>query len=180
MIRLQKTLKILFCVCSFIPALSLLAQSRGGTIDGFVVDSHRIPIPDLHVILLDSNRGDVTDPEGYFVIQNIPPGQYSVKFDHISFTSQTVDGIELHEGESVRLDTVTLDYRILELDGVVVTATRTDRRIVDVAQQINIVPDFRIDERHETTPAESLREEPGITVQKTTHGGGSAMIRGLR
>ena len=81
--------------------------------------------------------------------------------------------------ETVSLQNIVLEYRVIELDDVTVTATRTERRRVGVSQQINLIGKERIRERNAKTSAEVLREEVGIFVQKTSHGGGSAIIRGL-
>jgi outer membrane cobalamin receptor len=40
--------------------------------------------------------------------------------------------------------------------------------------QINVVTNKKINALQPKTSAESLREEPGISIQKTNHGGGSA------
>jgi outer membrane cobalamin receptor len=45
--------------------------------------------------------------------------------------------------------------------------------------QINVVTNKKINALQPKTSAEALREEPGISIQKTNHGGGSANIRGL-
>lgn len=67
----------------------------------------------------------------------------------------------------------------LALPDAMVTATRTTRRAVEVPRAVNRVGEVELAERMPRNSAEALREESGITVQKTEHGGGNAVIRGL-
>lgn len=67
----------------------------------------------------------------------------------------------------------------LELPHAVVTATRTSHRAAEVPRAINVLDGATLSRRMPRNSAEALREEVGITVQKTEHGGGNAIIRGL-
>lgn len=154
-------------------------KSHTGKIEGLVVDEQGKPIPALHVLVIGSGRGDATDRNGYFVIENIEQGIYTVQFDHISYKTREIENLVLSGDLSIDLKTVIMTPHVIPLPGVVVTATRTERRDTEVSQPVNIVPGIRIVERNAKTSAEALREETGIFVQKTSHGGGSAIIRGL-
>lgn len=155
------------------------ALSATGKIEGYVLNLQGIPISNLHVILSPSKLADITDVEGYFVIENVRPGIYTLKFDHIGFKTKIIKNIKIQGNEVLKLDRITLEPKVINLDEIVVTATRTDRRIYDISHSINVVSESTIKERNAKTTAEALREEPGIFVQKTSHGGGSAIIRGL-
>lgn len=158
---------------------SASAQSQTGKIEGFVFDPKGKPISDLHVLVENTILGDVTDMNGYFIVENIKPGTYTLKLDHIGYKTKFIKDIEVRGNQTVTLEPITLEVKILELDGIIVTATRTDRHITEVSNSVNIVSESRIRERNAKTSSEALREETGIFVQKTSHGGGSAIIRGL-
>ncbi len=154
-------------------------KSQTGTVKGTVIDSHNKPILDLQVVLKPEGYGDVADSSGYFVIKNIVPGIYTLEFSHIAFEKKIIKNVEISSNEVLNLNKITLRQRVIKLNRVVVTATRTNRCVTDVSYPINIVSEKSIIERNAKTTAEALREETGIFVQKTSHGGGSAIIRGL-
>jgi len=149
-----------------------------GIIQGCAHDTEGNPIPTLNVILIGTNQGAATDADGYFIIQGIQPGTYTVTFEHISFKPLSIENLVIRE-DTLSLGTVTLKQLIIPIHEVVVTATRSNRRVVDVSRPVNVVPAQRIEERNAKTSAEALREETGIFIQKTSHGGGSAIIRGF-
>jgi len=155
------------------------ASSRFGKIEGTVVDSQGKPIANLQAILENTVMGDVSDKNGHFSIEHIKPGSYTLKLDHIGFKTKIISDLEIQDDQVLNLSTIVLEYDIVKLDGIVVTATRTDRSLMEVSKPVNLVPQARIQERNAKTTAEALREETGIFVQKTNHGGGSAIIRGL-
>ena len=62
---------------------------------------------------------------------------------------------------------------------IVVTATRTPEEVAKAPAAVNVVTSKELQERQPRTTAEALREETGITVQKTNHNGGAPIIRGM-
>lgn len=167
---------LILLMLSSIPALS---TENNGQITGNVITTQGKPIPNLHVILEETPLGDVSDSKGRFSINNIPPGTYTVSLSHIGFKTKILRDIEVTNTQPVRLFDVVIEEEIIFIDGVVVTATRSEKKITEVPQPVNLIPQVRIVERNAKTSAEALREEPGIFVQKTNHGGGSAIIRGM-
>jgi hemoglobin/transferrin/lactoferrin receptor protein len=155
------------------------AQSRVGKIEGCVVDPYNKPILNVHVMLSPTNLADVTDEHGYFTVEKVAPGTYTLKFDHIAFKAKIIENIKIQRGQVLYLNRIILEHEIIDLDEIVVTATRTERHIYDASNPINLVSESTIREHNAKTSAEALREETCIFVQKTNHGGGSAIIRGL-
>jgi outer membrane receptor protein involved in Fe transport len=62
---------------------------------------------------------------------------------------------------------------------IVVTATRTPEEVAKAPAAVDVVTAKELQERQPRTTAEALREETGITVQKTNHNGGAPVIRGM-
>jgi outer membrane receptor for ferrienterochelin and colicin len=155
------------------------AQAADGKISGCVRDEQGKPVPDVYVTLSPLNLMDITDRDGIFIIENILPGVYSIQFSHINFYKKIVNNIKVRAAGYAQIDTIVLKQQILSADATVITATRTEHNIYDVSTPINLVNDRIIKERNAKTSAEALREENGIFIQKTNHGGGSAIIRGL-
>jgi len=168
----------LFVVLFLLITLSF-AQSKFATIEGYIIDSHNKPIPNVHIFLLPLNHADVTDNQGHFEIKNVPAGIYQLKIDHIAYETKIINNLRVRAGSTLNIEKQTLKSRVLNGEGVIITASRTARQRYDVPHAINLVSAEKIQQRNAKTSAEALREEVGVFVQKTSHAGGSAVIRGL-
>ncbi|MFC1501947.1 TonB-dependent receptor domain-containing protein [bacterium] len=173
----------LICFLTFITIFGLIlpiySQTQTGIVTGYAIDSQGVPISDLHVVLRELNRGSVTDSSGFFIFKDVPAGTYTLILDHIAFTIRSLPGLRVKEGGFIALGRLVLKERVLDMGDIVVSATRTDRRLTEISNSVNIVPETVIQERNAKTTSEALREETGVFVQKTSHGGGSVNIRGL-
>lgn len=160
----------------------LLAVSTAGqtySIEGVVTDPEGHPLNEVHMTLIPGWHTTLTDEKGRFVFSALADGDYSLRFQFIGFETKTLDNVAV-VNQTVDLGTVRLTVRVLEaMEDVVVTATRSQHREYELPEAVNIVSRREITERNAKTAAEALREEPGIAVQKTNHGGGSAIIRGF-
>jgi hemoglobin/transferrin/lactoferrin receptor protein len=65
------------------------------------------------------------------------------------------------------------------LPEIVVTATRTKENPVEIPQSVLNVTAQDIQKRQPSQPAEAVRDEPGVWIQKTGSGGGTPVVRGL-
>ena len=65
------------------------------------------------------------------------------------------------------------------LDEVVVTALRTESKVINIPSSITVVDEDYISSRLSRTTPEILMGTTGVFVQKTNHGGGSPFVRGL-
>ena len=65
------------------------------------------------------------------------------------------------------------------LDEVVITATRQSSALISSPFSISVLKKKQINEFQYRSTPEALMSVPGVFVQKTNHGGGSAFIRGL-
>jgi len=82
-------------ILSSVLAILLIALSAGnlladeipvGTIKGKVIDAEtRTPLPGVSVSILDTKNGSNSDLEGNFTINNVPVGNYSLRFNCIGF-----------------------------------------------------------------------------------------------
>lgn len=155
----------------------MVAAAQRHAISGLVTDPQGEGISEVHVTLTPGFFTLYTDNNGAFRFEDLSPGSYTLSFQHIGFL-HSVHQVTLSE-EDFALPPVILEYDVLDLEDVVVTASRAERDVVDVPESVSLVSSREIRERNSKTSAEALREEPGVFVQKTNHGGGSAIIRGL-
>lgn len=74
---------------TLLPAIQLSAQSAPpatpgfGAMQGFILDSlHDVPLANARVVVEGANRAGVTDGEGHYRIDSIPPGSYTIQVLH--------------------------------------------------------------------------------------------------
>lgn len=106
-----------------IPFSIVCAQT--GSLTGTVTDNETGDvIPGVNVLILDLERGDATDPDGVYSIQNIPLGTYSVRFSFIGYTPVS-EIVNIARGQNTL--NVSLSLNSFTLSDVVVTAMGFER-----------------------------------------------------
>jgi len=156
----------------------LFAQDIAAGLKGRVVNAEGLPLAKVIVQLDRENSVCITDQEGAFILSPLKDGVYKLTFTHIGFNPKSVSSIQV-KGEVRDLGEIVLVTRILPIAGMEVISTRLHKQPFELPMPFNLVSAEDITTREAKTTAEALREEPGLAVQKTNHGGGSAIIRGL-
>lgn len=158
-------------------AASTDAVVQTGTIQGTVRDQSG-PLPGVQVVLQGTTRGDVTDPSGAYEIANVPPGDYTLQAKFVGYSTQTVE-ISVAEDETITQD-FTLTQDVMQMDGAVVTGTRTERTQKQTTNSISVLGAEDIQEITPNSQADILRSVPGV---HTEGGGGevasNVFVRGL-
>ncbi|HES60020.1 MAG TPA: TonB-dependent receptor, partial [Caldithrix sp.] len=137
------------------------------------------PITNITVQVDPGNYTDITDHNGYFIVDNIPEGNYQIKLQHVAYQTKLIKHVTVTKMRLTSLDTIRLTQKILLSEEFIITADRIEKDPFESSSAINVISQSEITERAAKTSAEALREENGLFVQKTNHGGGSAIIRGL-
>jgi hypothetical protein len=89
-----------------------------------------------NIILIDSDPflGTVTDENGQFRLENVPPGRQSILIKYIGYKSQTIPNLLVTSGKEVVVN-IHLEESVETLQEVVVTAdSDKDRPINDMAK----------------------------------------------
>ena len=138
------------------------------------------PAEGVEVVI--GTSGQLTDQEGQ-VLFRLPSGVYLIEARRIGFADAQVT-LQL----AVPRDTVLviqLQEEALATEGIVVSSTRTDRRIEDEPLRVEVVSREEVEEKLLMTPGDIamlLNETAGLRVQPTAPslGGASVRIQGLR
>lgn len=80
--------------------------TESGTISGQVISQTGAPLPGVNVVVEGTQYGGLTNANGNYSIQNVPPGIYTVKASFIG--AQTVT----KSGEVVSGKTLTLNFQL--------------------------------------------------------------------
>lgn len=139
--------RIAICVFSILLPITFLLAGTVGKITGTVVDSESgEALAGVNILVQGTMQGAASDADGYYVILNVPVGQYDVKASYIGYKEIVVRGV------SVNLDLTTelnfeLERTVLEFEQVTVTAERpmirkdeTNTNVIRTADEIENLP----------------------------------------
>jgi len=124
-------------IFSFIIISVLKAQTS--IISGFVSDSSSgEALIGANVFLRETGQGMATDINGYYIIQDIVPGNYTIMVSYIGFDMYK-QNIKLNDDESKKIN-INLVEQVVELTEVEVTAEKLHRKNNIQPSKINLSP----------------------------------------
>ncbi len=135
-------------------------------------------LPDVTVAIPSLSLGAATDGDGRATLTDVPADTYQVQFSSIGYAARTLPFTLPQAGDAPAL--VELEPSSLELQGVVVEATRTGSRIEDVPVRIEVLGPEELAEKGSMKPANIamlLTEASGIQPQFTSANSGSVAFR---
>lgn len=146
-----------------------------GKIAGRVKDAKSgEPLIGVNVLVHGTTLGAATDPDGYYVILNVPPGKYTMQFSSVGYLKKTVEGVSVSVDLTTKID-ATLDQTSIEIKEVVITAE------IPIIKKDLTSSEARVDvEQLKTLPVQEVGQvlslQAGITVDRS----GDVHIRGGR
>ncbi len=126
--------KIVAAVCFLFYFLPVFSQSPSGDLSGKVTDNNGSPVKAVSVVLMNTERGAVTNEKGEFLIPNVPHGSYDVSFSAIGFASRIVATNVKSVTTSL---SVTLSPSYQSLDELLVSAEKTEEKLQGVAGSVS-------------------------------------------
>ena len=158
----------------FLVALLLIAgiafAGTTGKISGFVrdVDTGE-PLPGANVLLSGTSMGAAANAEGYYVILNIPPGNYDLVASYVGYARVQSNDIRVMID---RLATVDFDMKVEAFAGeeVVVTAKRDLIQKDNASGQLNVSSD-EIEALPVTSVSDVLSLKAGVSGMSVRGGG---------
>ncbi|NPE46802.1 TonB-dependent receptor [Sphingobacterium prati] len=187
------TAALICCSCSlsstvsaevaFIPEnpwpTSLFPMQQKGAISGRVVNAQGMPLANVHV-QLNGLKGAKSDHEGYFKLEGIPYGNYSLTLSSVGF-ERTVQSIALNQ-ESHQIDApLVMQVAQHNLDEVVVTASRLAEHIDEVPSSVTYIGGKALDQQrqiNDNLPSILMQKVPSISPSEESQNNFIAKIRG--
>ena len=122
-----------------IPFILSILNGQTGIISGFVTDSSSgESLIGANVFLQETGQGMATDINGYYIIQEIIPGNYTIMVSYIGFDVSR-QPLSIMEDQSVKIN-IALVEQVVELTEVEVTAEKFQRRNNIQPSKINLSP----------------------------------------
>ena len=126
---------------SFIVLLFTFIQlnAQSAIISGFISDSSSAEaLIGANVILQETGQGMATDINGYYIIQDITPGDYVLMVSYVGFKLKK-EKLKISDGQSIKLD-ISLSEDVVELTQIEVTAEQIQRKSNIQPSKINLSP----------------------------------------
>ena len=165
----------LAAVVLVVGAGTLPAQSSTGKIEGRVRDQAGAPIANAQVFIVGTAFNALTNPQGYYFINNVPAGTVPVRAAFIGYKSTQVDGVRVLAGQTITVD-IQLEQTAVEIEEITVvsqTQPLVPRDEVTTKQRIDgsMADNLPVDRINDV-----LALQPGVTVDNA----GNLSIRGGR
>ena len=125
------------------------------------ITSEGKPLSFANIYIEDISEGAVSDKNGNYSIKNLKPGTYTIIASFIGAKTKTKQAIITNDNAYVSFD---LDYKN-DLDEVVITGTRTEKRRTDSPVIVNLIDSETLQQVVATDLSEGLRFQPGLRVE---------------
>ena len=138
---------LLFATAALLSSFTVLEANAQGKIAGRITDGLTgESLIGVNVLIDGSTQGTVTDVDGNYVIVNVRPGTYTIRYSYIGYATQLISEILVSTGHTTRYD-LRLQQEVLEGEEVIVIADRplvqkdlTSSSRTVVAEEIDALP----------------------------------------
>lgn len=169
----MKKILQLFVLGLLVPTLFLQAGTTG-KLAGHVKDATTgEPLPFVNITIEGTQLGAATDIDGDYVILNIPPGTYTVRYQYIGYQPVVVEGISISIDLTTRQD-VELQEASVELGEIVVQGRETLQKDVTASQSLVSAQEIA------NLPVAELNDVLQLQAGVNTDADGNFHIRGGR
>ena len=163
-------------VAALCVVLSAGAQHTDAHIHGHVIDKATGEhLPYIVVMLKGTTIGVTTEHTGHYMIRNIPVGRFTIEVSAIGYKTQTRE-VNIAKGRSYEVN-FTLEEDFVQIDGVIVSATRSETTRRMSPTLVNVVGMDTYDRTNATTVAQGLSFQPGVRVENNCQNCGFQQVR---
>lgn len=187
------TAVLLYCSCSLSSTVSAepafirenpwstssFPMQQKGAISGRVVNAQGVPLANVFV-QLNGLKGAKSDREGYFKLEGIPYGTYSLTLSSVGFEG-IVQAVELREASHQIDAPLVMQEAQHNLDEVVVTASRLTEHIDEVPSSVTYIGGKVLDQQrqiNDNLPSILMQKVPSISPSEESQNNFIAKIRG--
>jgi hypothetical protein len=170
MFSMRSTLLLVLVLAALVPA------AHAQTLTGRVTDSGGAPLPGVNVVVSDFDRGTVTEPDGRYMLRNLPADSLTVAFSFVGY-ERAERAADLTAGDAT-LD-VVLRETVEALEAVTVREEGTRTALTRAPQSISVLDAEDLATLRGQTLGQTLNRLPGVTTLSTGPSIQKPVIRGL-
>lgn len=152
------------------------ATGTDAHIYGHIIDSETGEhLPHIVVMLQGTTIGVSSDNTGHYIMRNLPEGKFVIEVSAVGYKTQTRE-VEIRKGLSLEVN-FTLEEDLVLLDGVIVSATRSETTRKMSPTLVNVVGMDTYARGNCTTVAQGLGFQPGVRVENNCQNCGFQQVR---
>ena len=153
---------------------SLLFGGTSGKITGTVKDSKTgEPLIGVNILVEGTAMGASTNPDGYYVILNVPPGVYTLKATYVGYASVAISDVRVNIDQTTTQD-IAMEQASVQAKEVVIVAERPVVQRDVAASTVNLTP-LQVASIPTVNVTTVIGLQPGIQVTSQ----GQILIRGV-
>ncbi len=160
------------CLFLCFSAMLLVVQSFAGTtgkLAGKVTDkASKEGLPGVNIFLVGTTLGAVTDPDGEFILINVPPGTYTVRASFIGYGEAITSNVRVSIDVTTPLN-FELSETVLQTGETVVVVAQRDLIQRDLTATTAIVNDQSIQSLPVTEISEVINLQAGVVEKNGLH-----------
>ncbi len=165
-----------YIIAILFSSMTAYAQQTGGSVTGTVVDkSSKEPLAFAQVFIKGTTLGTSTDASGNYTIKGVPAGQQTVVARYMGYGS-CEERIHIEKGSSRHVD-LYLTEETLSLDGVVVSANRSETFRRQAPSLVTVLSPELFTKTNSTTLSQGLKFQPGLRVEDNCQNCGFNQVR---
>lgn len=132
-------------------------------------------LPYITISLKGTTIGTMTDASGHYFLKNLPEGDFILQVSSVGYKTQSRK-VTLKRGKTLE-ENFELEEDLVALDGVVVTANRSETTRRMAPTLVNVL-DFKLFENtNSTTLSQGLNFQPGVRVENNCQNCGFQQVR---
>lgn len=161
----MKRVVMMLTVFCFTVCVSGKVSFSNGTLSGWIQDQETgKPLARVNVEIEGTPFGSATDEQGFFLIQNLAPGKYTVTVKRIGYNLLSKEGVRIQTKEITELN-FNLSSRAIKFSEVVVTATRSPKLLTDVSASTEVLTAKELNQINAQNVGEALLSIGGVYVK---------------
>ena len=163
-------------VAALCVVLSARAQHTDAHIHGHVIDMNTGEhLPYMVVVIKGTTIGVTTENTGHYMIRNVPEGTFTIEVSAVGYKTRSHE-ITIRRGMSYEVN-FSLEEDHIQIDGVIVSATRSETTRKMSPTLVNVVGMDVYDRSNCTTVAQGLAFQPGVRVENNCQNCGFQQVR---
>lgn len=152
-------MKKIFIFITLLPVLVSFAQS--GAIKGKVITNENEPLINANVIIIGTQLGVATLPDGTFEIKNVPFGKYTIEVSLIGYGKKKISLLLTAKTKPV---TIILTEEAIQSEQIVVSAGKYEQRVQDLSVSTAVLTPDNLSRKNYLTFDGALRFVPGVQM----------------
>ena len=113
-----------------------------------------------------SVKGCFTDLRGQYTCRGFSAGEYRMSFTSIGYESLNDTSFTFTGNDTINMN-ITLEHKLVSLDVVTISASRTPEKILDAPASVTVIDSREISGEPSLTPADHVRGTAGVDIAQT-------------